>query len=480
MNRLLCYELNEVPWRVVDRYVEMRPGSCLARLLRDAAQITTHTVDSGELHPWSTWPTMHRGVSNDTHNIRYINQDLTRATGTPPLWELLAGQGVSVGIVGCLQSYPPSKTANVLFHVPDTFAAGPDTQPAKYADFQALNLKLTGENKAVTSALGLRDLLAGVGLLGCGVSLESAWHLGRHLVRERLNPLYKTLRATMQAHVAFDVFMDALSRSRPDYAAFFTNHVAGVMHRYWKYTFPEDFEYRLQDGPDKFHAQSIRKAMDIFDAQLGRLMRFADHHDYDLVIASSMGQQAIDRGQYVPELMLDSVSALATRLGFHKPVKMNLAMQPDVALEFTSQADLAEFAELIPQLLSTEGKQVLKIRYSPQGLTLNVSVGRSRAIARDQALVYKGAPFPLSDLGMRTISRDPGTGYHQPDGILIWRGRTQPHVARRQVIDSRQYAPTVLTALGVTPPSYMMPPVLPGSTGADLSAGIPLPQTVPA
>jgi hypothetical protein len=480
MKRLLCYELNEVPWRVVDRYVEMRPRSHLARLLEDAAQITTHTVDSGELHPWSTWPTMHRGVSNDTHNIRYINQDLTAARETPALWEILASQGVTVGIVGCLQSYPPSNSANILFHVPDTFAAGPETRPARYAAFQALNLKLTGENKAVTSKPGARDLLAGVGLLRCGVSPRTAWHLARHLARERINPLHKTLRATMQAHVAFDVFMDALSKSRPGYAAFFTNHVAGVMHRYWKYTFPEDFEYRLQDGPDLFHAQSIRKAMDIFDGQLGQLAHFADRNGYDLVIASSMGQQAVDRGQYVPELMLDSVSALAARLGFDRPVKMNLAMQPDVALEFASASDLAEFAELIPHLVSTEGKQILKIRYAPQGRTLNVSVGRSLAIAREQALVYKGTRYSLADLGMRTISRDPGTGYHQPDGILVWKGRGQPHVARRQVIDSRQYAPTVLAALGVTPPSYMMPPVLPRPADADMRPEVHLPQTVTA
>ena len=31
----------------------------------------------GELHPWSTWPTVHRGVTNETHRINFINQDLS-------------------------------------------------------------------------------------------------------------------------------------------------------------------------------------------------------------------------------------------------------------------------------------------------------------------------------------------------------------------------------------------------------------------
>ena len=35
-------------------------------------------MDEGELHPWSTWPTVHRGVNNNLHKIRFINQDLKK------------------------------------------------------------------------------------------------------------------------------------------------------------------------------------------------------------------------------------------------------------------------------------------------------------------------------------------------------------------------------------------------------------------
>lgn len=207
MRKLLVYELNEVPWRVVDFYVARRPGSTLAAFLEGAAQITTRTTDSGELHPWSTWPTMHRGVDNDVHNIRFINQDLSSARAWPPLWEILVANRRTVGIVGSLQSYPPLQHEHCLFHVPDTFAKGPETIPARYRAFQALNLELTRENKAVASTVRLSELLAGFSLLRAGVRPSTGYRLAEQLAREKTNPLWRSLRPMLQAHVAFDVFV---------------------------------------------------------------------------------------------------------------------------------------------------------------------------------------------------------------------------------------------------------------------------------
>lgn len=460
MSKVLVYELNEVPWRVVDFYLENRPDANLHRFIDSASCITTHTVDSGELHPWSTWPTMHRGVSNDTHDIRYINQDLSCAADTPPIWELLTNSGKTVGICGSLQSYPPLKGRHILFHIPDTFAPEDDTIPPKYSAFQRVNLKLTGENKAVAKNVGVSDVLDGLKMFRSGVSFATGFRLGMHLINEKRDAHNKALRAIMQSYVAFDVFMDALKDSKPDYAALFSNHVAGTMHRYWKYAFPEDFGYILKPTAfDQFHSQSILKAMDIFDRQLGAIEKFAENNGYDVVVCSSMGQEAVERGEYIPELKLDNEARLANALGFAGAFKMNLAMQPDVALQFESVDDLNCFKDLLRCLVDADGKQVLVQRYEEQGTTLNLSTARSLAAAKDGKLFVDGRSFSLDELGFSLIERDQGTGYHQPEGILLWNGPSQPSMSGRQVVDSRQYAPTLLTVLGVTPPDYMMEPV---------------------
>ena len=85
----------------------------------------------GELSPWVTWPTMHRGVPNVEHEITDLGQNLTNVNKEfPSVQNILAGQGIKVGVFGSLQSYPlPKNLDNFSFYVPDTFAAGEECFP---------------------------------------------------------------------------------------------------------------------------------------------------------------------------------------------------------------------------------------------------------------------------------------------------------------------------------------------------------------
>jgi len=104
VNKIISYELNEVSWKVIDFYINKRSNSNIEKLLKSSNLFTSQTKDSGELHPWSTWPTMHRGVTNDIHDIRFINQDLSYSTNFPPIWELIVNANKSIGIFGSLQT----------------------------------------------------------------------------------------------------------------------------------------------------------------------------------------------------------------------------------------------------------------------------------------------------------------------------------------------------------------------------------------
>jgi hypothetical protein len=455
--KLLCYELNEVPWRVIDFYISHKPHSFLAHNINQFKQITTFTRDSGELHPWSTWPTIHRGVTNDKHKIHFINQDLSIADDYPPIWDILAQSGISVGIVGLLQSHPPQSHPNIKFHIPDTFAANAQTIPTKYEAFQKINLMMTGENKATQSKIRLRDSIYIANLLKSGVSLKSCFLIAQQLLNEVTNPNSKSLRPMIQAYLAFDVLKDCLKHHNPSFVSFFTNHVAGIMHRYWKYSFPEDFDELGQDDNfSKFHSQSILKAMDIADEQIHWLYQFCQRNDYELLILSSMGQEAVNRGDYIPELKLVHLSALLKLIDFKPKVIVNLAMHPDIAFEFESGEDLTIFLSSVNQLTDRDGNPVLKLRYSPIGETLNLSICSSKSLVEDQCLYFKNSKVSLSDAGFETFSRDQGTGYHQPEGIVLWHGRHAPDLPRRMVIDSCQVLPTILELYNFPREQYMM------------------------
>lgn len=452
---LVVYELNEVPWRVVDWYVQSKPNSALGQLLGGAQTYTTFTRDEGELHPWTTWPTLHRGVTNRQHHIRFINQDLTVAASYPPLWETLVGAGKRVGVFGSLQSYPPPLQNNYEFYVPDTFAPGWETIPARYEGFQRFNLRQTQQDGAQAAPIQFDGSVASdvVQMMQAGLGFGTCGKLAWHIAKERVNPLYRTRRSVMQALVSFDIFRHALKSTRPDFCTFFTNHVAGMMHRYWKHTFPQDFNAVLTTAEEKFHAGSVGYAMDVADSQLASLMAYVNGNGGRLIVASSMGQESIDRGEYFGEWRITDVHLFLRAIGWQKPARDLLAMQPDFNFSFDSDADAEEFLNIAKRLVDIRGETVWN-RAQRTASTVNLGLSPSRSATESGQVGLKshfGPPTQLTigELGIQFLKRDPGTGYHQPRGILILAGNGVPRDDSRREVDSTSVRPAILQLLGV-------------------------------
>src|SRR5579884_4144286 len=105
--KIILFELNEVPFRIVEEYSRWHPESTLARRRDQFFQYETYTEDVSALSPWKTWPSLHRGVPDHRHLIQDFGQDLHDADQEfPPLWKLLAQNGVRTGVCGSLHTYP--------------------------------------------------------------------------------------------------------------------------------------------------------------------------------------------------------------------------------------------------------------------------------------------------------------------------------------------------------------------------------------
>ena len=439
---LIFYELNEVPWRVVDWYIARRPGSALARLLRDANTFTTVTRDEGELHPWTTWPSLHRGVYNTAHGIRFINQDLSAAQAFPPIWESAVAAGLKVGVFGSLQSYPLPKAVerDYAFYVPDTFAPREDSFPVSCVPFQRFNLRQTKQDGAQAQNVRLGGSVVAdvMGMLRGGLRLRTLGRLVAHIARERINPLFRARRSVMQAPVAFDFYYALMTAEQPKFSTFFTNHVAGMMHRYWRQSFPQDFPNTTQEPGDAFHQSSIEFAMDIADEQIARLMDYVAARNGMLVIASSMGQEAIDRGAYSGEWRITDVEKFVRSAGWLQPYENVLAMQPDFNFKFANDAQAHAFAAQMQRLTDSQGISIWK-RAQVTANTVNMGLSPSLTALQD-GLVHvpihgSGVePKAVSELGIDRLQRDPGTAYHQPKGtLLFWGARVEPLDARTEI-----------------------------------------------
>lgn len=441
---VILYELNEVPWRVFDWYVQQRPDSNLAKLLKSSGCYTTRTHDEGELHPWSTWPTLHRGVYNTVHRLFFINQDKQVASAYPPLWETLHDCGVRVGVFGSMQSWPVPDNREYCFYIPDTFAQSPETYPLEYSAFQSINLSQTKADGAVAQPIQLKanlfwDLIK---LPFIGVRVSTFLELAAHLINEKRNPLYRSWRALMQSPLAFDVFFHVFKKTRPDFCTFFTNHVAGAMHRYWKYAFPEDFGTTLKTDDCRFRHDTLLVAMDMADKQVGMLKAIVDKDGGQLLVATSMGQEAIDRGAYTGELRLGNPDKLMAAIGFNRPYKDMLAMQPDFNFKFDTPADASDFIRLANRLQAPSGKSMW-FRVRQEGSTVNIGMNSLKDAIFEEFLLFASESDPLNsqrlrldELGIVKIERDQGTGYHQPLGCFIWYGNPEHANNNRAEIES--------------------------------------------
>ena len=466
--KTIVFELNETPWRVLDWYAARHPRSAFSRLLATAEAFTTVCDDAGELHPWVTWPTLHRGVGQAEHGIAHLGQDLRPVDETfPAVWRMLAREGLSVGVSGSLQSYPvPEAGETYAFYVPDTYALQPDTVPAELSRFQALNLRLTRRNsRNVSAKLGLGEALElGGEFARRGGRATTARRIIAQLAGEVSDRSRLNRRRGLQAAIGFDIFLRQLKARRPDFCTFFTNHVAAAMHRFWAAAFPEDYdELKLPAAWVEQYRGELAWAMGLADDFLRALMSFCEAHPgHRLLIVSSMGQAATRAETRDGYFSITRPHQFLAALGIEPDaVEVAAAMAPDLSVRLLTPDARARFAAVRPQLETAF-----------PGIEIDVD---DLGLAHVRMLVPKEDDGPLGPvrIGNRVLTPDEAgvgfvpdqdrvgtTAYHVPEGVLLsWRpGAPRRPERRRPRVSTLEVAPAILASYGLARPSYMAEP----------------------
>jgi len=418
VSKLIIYELNELPKRLLNYYIKIKPDSNLSKLKNNGIYLDTHTTDSGELHPWTTWPTFYRGVDNSLHKITSLNQDREYESLYPPIWKILLKKKKTIGIFGTLQSFPPLYNEKVKFYLPDTFSPSYDAHPKELEIFQKFNLKIVSNNSG--EVRGIRKIEIKYFLdciLNSTIRKRSLFRIILQLILEKINYKYKRRRSLLQPHLSFDIYKRYLEEFKPDFTTFFTNHLAGMMHYYWLDVFPEDFNQPYRD-PKIFNKKSVIKALDIADKQIGLLMKFAKSNSYQLWVASSMGQEAIEREKSQRLFLRDFSKILKTLKLKNSSYKILPSMYPDINIESDSEKNLniliKKFLEIkFPNI----NQSIFEVRYKNNTRKVNlIFVSNAH---KDNFLVYKDIKIRVKDFGLEYGIIEQGTGYHIPQGVLL-------------------------------------------------------------
>lgn len=464
--RIILFELNEVPFRIVDQYCRWHPESNLARYLPQCFQYETYAEDIGHLSPWRTWPTVHRGVANDRHLISDFGQDLSEQDKQfPPIWDILVKNGVRTGICGSLHTYPPPKSyENYDFFLPDTFAAGAECFPNKLDLFQKFNLAMARESaRNVSMKIAWTDaarMLRASSELG--FRMRTFLDVGRQLIDERLRSWRKSRRRTYQAVLGFDIFMKQLDRYRPQFATFFTNHVAASQHRFWAAAFPKDYEHFGYDQKwVNTYSHEIDFAMEKFDAFFGRLTKFVEENrDYVLWVTTSMGQEATEAKSLETQLYLVDASKFMAVLGLEpadwdrRPAMLpqwNAVLRPHKA---------AAFRDALAKL--TINGAPINFREMTGGF-FSLDFGHANLYDRGDIVHYDGKTVSLQAMGLKNVEiedKSGSTAYHIPQGSLLVydADRRDPKQGQRPQVSTKDIAPAILKNYSVPIPSYMLKP----------------------
>ncbi len=461
MAPVVVFELNEVPWRVLDWWTARHPDGGLADLVASSRTYTSVAVDEGHLSPWITWPTVHRGVPNTVHGIGHFGQDTTHADAVaPPWWTTVTASGRRVGLFGLLHTGElPDDLSQVEFFVPDTFAPSPRTHPASLEPFQAFNLGMARASaRNVSSAVDLgaaaRFLVRAPGL---GLRPATAASLIRQLVDERRRPQVRVRRRSYQAVLAFDLFFGQLRRTEPDVAAFFTNHVASAMHRYWAATFPQDYPSETFGFDDDWIATwsgELDAALVHADRMAKRLLGHVRRTGATLVVVSSMGQQAAQGTPVARQLYLRDMGRFLADAGIDADdFAIRPAMDPHANVTLTADA-----APLLRRRLGelAVGGQPIEWEEGDGGF-FSLTFGQADDAIGDATV--DGTVRTPESLGLEIIEIEDevsSTGYHIPEGIVLVCEPGRPPAAGhgRPDVPTTAIAPFLHRLVGLEPAAH--------------------------
>lgn len=461
MRSIIVLEANEIPFRVFDYFCSRRPASALAKLMEGSRQFQTHAQDTARfIMPWSTWPSFHRGVHDEIHQIYKFGQwEAETDAQYPPIWSLLVRNGIRTGVFSSMQSAPlPANGGEYAFYFPDMFATTAATQPEDLGALQEFNLLMTRESarnisRRIDLRTGGRVVLSSRKL---GLRAHTYLDVGMHLAQELMNPARKTRRRAYQPMILLDAFCRQLERTRPQFSTFFTNHVAAAMHRYWAAAFPGDYEnFQLDRSWVEKYSGEIEFAMGKLDEIAQRLMSFVDaNEEYMLVIATSMGQAAIPATHVREFLTIVDVSKFTAKLGLTaQEFEERPAMVPDFS--FRVAAAKAEHFHRQIDALRVGGKSAGVHR---DGDFFHVSVYDERPGLRAVTLIDGEVPLAEAGLGYLVHEDEVAcTAQHIPEGALIV---YSPHASGsirgvRTDVSALDFAPSVLRHFGLETPGYM-------------------------
>ena len=302
--KIVNLEINEISPALFDDYIKNNPNSNLSRLKKNQQLNIFKTkaldIEKEKLYPSQTWASFNTGKPYPEHKCYWYSDKIKKES---LIWNKLASNNISVGILGSIHSSKYSKdiigNQNYKFYLPDCFSGDNFAKPQEYKFFQSLNNLLVGQSGRVTDLKNLLRYLFNYSFKilrrprKFGISFFSL-KIIISIIYNYIICLNKEFLRMAQFPLIASIYTDLLVKHQPAYSSLFSNHVAGNMHRYWYAHSPNSFKFKKQYSRKwiERNKRSIFMGIDYVDDYLGFILKKKEFKNSIILITSSMGQEA--------------------------------------------------------------------------------------------------------------------------------------------------------------------------------------------
>ncbi len=439
--KMLIIGLDGATWSVLEPLLQRGKLPNLERLIRMGASGTLRSMEP--MISTMLWTTISSGKLPDQHGVRDFAIS-SRAIRCKRLWDIVAEQGLSVGIYGHLITWPPQPVEG--FMVPGAFALGPETHPPELAFVRRLAMDETsGSRRRYWQYLGY-----GWKALQHGVRWATLWRLGFHLVKEVLgkaDPVASFyLKRALKLRVDCDVFCHLCRRFKPRLAVFYTHLLDSSQHLFWKFWEPAAFPGISDDMMGRY-GHVIEDAYRQADEAVGRMLSAMGQKTTVMVISDHGAQAAQDAAE--GSAWHIKTEKLLKMLGLWEQVR---AVNIGFALYLCPRREEPGERERIQNLLQgvaaqESGAPVFKV--TPMEYSyLKVQV-EEKDIDRLKGSMVQVADVlcPFSEIVEISTGRISGT--HHPDGICILWGEAIKTGAKLPPASILDVTPTALMLMAL-------------------------------
>ncbi len=343
MPKLICFEINEINFPDVEKYIKDGKLKNFARLINEYGYSTTISEsDQGVLNPWVQWVTAHTGLEYADHGIKRLGD--AQNANFDQIWESIESLGFKVGAFYPFNSKNKLKSAS--FFTPDPWVDTPIDAP--------YSVKLIHQAlKQITSDYA-KDKIALSSYLKLGFGMLPYMQL-RH-IPQYANFTYhylkgrKWYRALLCDLLLSDVFVKLYKKNRPDFATVCINAGAHVQHHYAFSSVHYEGEIKNPEWYVPANFDPVEQVYELYDQLIGEWLE-AMPQDTRAMFITGLSQEAHDRMSIY--YRLDDHEAFLQEIGLQYK-KVQPLMTEDFILWFDTN-EQAKAAQVLLDGVVAEG-----------------------------------------------------------------------------------------------------------------------------